>query len=126
MGEALRRLNVPRHHFVLSTKIFWGYQENLPNLRGLSRKHVIEGMKKSLKNLGFEYVDVVFCHRPDYETPMEETCRAFDWLIRKGYAFYWGTSEWTAEDIAEAHFICEKYKLTKPIAEQPEYNLFNR
>ena len=73
-----------------------------------------------------DYVDVVFCHRPDYETPMEEICRAFDWLVRKGYAFYWGTSEWNAEDIAEAHMICEKYKLTKPVVEQPEYSLFHR
>lgn len=97
---------MPRHHYVVTTKIFWGHKENIPNLRGLSRKHVIEGTKKSLKRLGLDYVDVLFCHRPDYTTPMEETCRAFDWLIRKGYTFYWGTSEWEAADIAEAHMIC--------------------
>lgn len=87
---------------------------------------MIEGMKNSLKRMQLDYVDVVFCHRPDYETPMEETCRAFDWLIRKGYAFYWGTSEWNAEDIAEAHYVCEKYGLVKPVVEQPQYNLYER
>jgi len=83
-------------------------------------------MKRSLKNLDFDYVDVVYCHRPDYETPMEETCRAFDWLIRKGYAFYWGTSEWSSEDIAQAHMVCDKLGLIKPVVEQPQYNLFVR
>lgn len=125
-GEALRLLNVPRHHLVVSTKIYWGTASGVPNTRGLSRKHVIEGAKNSLKRLGLDYVDIIFCHRPDYETPMEETCRAFDWLIRQGLTFYWGTSEWNAEDIAEAHMICDKYGLVKPVAEQPEYNLFIR
>lgn len=127
MGEALRQLNVPRHKYVVSTKIFWaeGFG-GAPNTTGLSRKHVIEAMRNSLKKLQLDYVDIVFCHRPDYETPMEETCRAFDWIIRKGLAYYWGTSEWNAEDIAEAHAVCEKYGLVKPVAEQPEYNLFNR
>jgi aryl-alcohol dehydrogenase-like predicted oxidoreductase len=119
-------LNVPRHHLVISTKIYFGTKAGIPNTIGLSRKHVIEGLKNSLKRLDLDYVDVVFCHRPDYDTPMEETCRAFDWLIRRGYAFYWGTSEWTAADIAEAHMVCEKYGLVKPIVEQPEYNLFIR
>lgn len=85
---------------VVSTKLYFATPNAIPNTMGLSRKHVIEGMRNSLKRLGLDYVDVVFCHRPDYETPMEETCRAFDWLIRKGYAFYWGTSEWGAQDIA--------------------------
>lgn len=79
-----------------------------------------------MKRLGLDYVDLLFCHRPDYSTPMEETCRAFDWLIRKGYVFYWGTSEWEAADIAEAHMVCEKYNLVKPVMEQCEYNLYNR
>ena len=83
-------------------------------------------MKNSLKRLGLDYVDVVFCHRADEDTPMQETCRAFDWLVRKGYTFYWGTSEWTAADIVQAHMVCEKYGLVKPIVEQPEYNLFIR
>lgn len=99
-GEALRQLNVPRHHLVISTKLFWGTAEKIPNTVGLSRKHIIEGTRASLKRLGLDYVDVMFCHRPDYDTPMEETCRAFDWAIRKGLILYWGTSEWNAEDIA--------------------------
>jgi len=83
-------------------------------------------MKKSLKNLEYDYVDVVFCHRPDESVPMEEICRAFDWLIRKGWAFYWGTSEWHPEQIAEAHLVCGKYGLVRPVVEQPQYNLFER
>lgn len=78
---------------MLTTKLYHG-TFSIPNTRGLSRKHVIEGMRKSLKNLAFDYVDVVYCHRSDPSTPMEEICRAFDWIIRKGLAFYWGTSEW--------------------------------
>lgn len=126
MGEGLRRLNVPRNQYVVSTKLFWGAEQYCPTLRGLSRKHIIEGARNSLKRLGLDYVDVIFCHRPDHITPMEEVCRAFDWLIRKGLVFYWGTSEWRADDIAEAHYICEKYGLAKPVVEQPEYNLYNR
>lgn len=83
-------------------------------------------MKKSLKNLGYDYVDVVFCHRNDDTVPMEEICRAYDWLIRKGYAFYWGTSEWCQDHIAEAHLICDKYGLIKPVVEQPQYNILER
>ena len=83
-------------------------------------------MRNSLKNLGFDYVDVVYCHRNDDQTPMEEICRAFDWIIRKGWAFYWGTSEWCQDHIAEAHMICEKYNLIKPVVEQPQYNIFER
>ena len=84
-------------------------------MRGLSRKHIIEGIKKSLNNLHYEYVDVVFCHRYDDTVPMEEICRSFDWIIRKGLAFYWGTSEWTQDQIAEANYICGKYGLIKPV-----------
>ena len=83
-------------------------------------------MKNSLKNLDFDYVDIVFCHRSDDTTPMEEVCRAFDWIIRKGWAFYWGTSEWSEDHIAEAHMVCEKYNLIKPVIEQPQYNIMNR
>ena len=83
-------------------------------------------MRRSLKNLDYEYVDVVFCHRPDDEVPMEEICRAYDWLIRKGWVFYWGTSEWNQDQIAEAHMVCERYNLIKPVLEQPQYNLFVR
>ena len=111
---------------MLSTKIFWGAPTNIPNMRGLSRKHIIEGMRNSLKNLDYEHVDVVFCHRPDDDTPMEEICRAYDWIIKKGWTFYWGTSEWNQDQIAEAHMVCEKYGLIKPVLEQPQYNIFVR
>lgn len=123
---ALRALGVPRHHIVLTTKLFFSKAENLPNSRGLSRKHVIEGLRNSLKRLEFDYVDVVFCHRPDSDVPMEEICRAFDWVIRQGWAFYWGTSEWNADEIAEAHYVCDKYQLIKPVVEQAQYNIFQR
>lgn len=73
-----------------------------------------------------KYVDVVFCHRPDPESPMEEVCRAFDWIIRKGWAFYWGTSEWNQDEIAEAHYVCDRYNLIKPVVEQAQYNIFQR
>lgn len=92
MGEALHLLNVPRESYVLSTKLWKATMVLKPNRQGLSRKHLIQGMKKSLKNLKHDYVDVVFAHRPDYYTPMEETCKAFDWIVRKGMAHYWGTS----------------------------------
>lgn len=111
---------------MLTTKIYFGKKNNTPNSKGLSRKHLIEGVRNSLDRLAFDYVDVVFCHRPDPETPMEEICRAYDWLIRKGWVFYWGTSEWNQDEIAEAHYVCDKYNLIKPVVEQPQYNLFNR
>jgi len=76
--------------------------------------------------LDYDHVDIVFCHRPDESVPMEEICRAYDWIIRKGWAFYWGTSEWNQEQIAEANYICGKYSLVRPVVEQPQYNLFAR
>jgi aryl-alcohol dehydrogenase-like predicted oxidoreductase len=100
LGKALKLLGVPRHQFVLSTKIFFASPTQIPTLRGLSRKHIIEGIKKSLKNLEYDYVDILFSHRPDDTVPMEEICRAFDWVVRKGLAFYWGTSEWNQDQIA--------------------------
>ena len=123
LGEAIK--NRARDELIISTKA--GYRM-WPGPYGElgSRKYLLSSLDQSLKRMQLDYVDVVFCHRPDYETPMEETCRAFDWLIRKGYAYYWGTSEWNAEDIAEAHFICEKYGLNKPVVEQPQYNLYAR
>lgn len=106
IGKALKALNVPRHKFVLSTKLLSSTPEQIPTRKGLSRKHIIEGVKNSLKRLDYAYVDLLFCHRPDPETPMEEICRAMDWVIRKGLAFYWGTSEWNEYEIAEAHAVC--------------------
>lgn len=123
-GKAFKALNVPRENVVISTKVFWGGKG--PNRVGLSRKHIIEGLNASLKRLQLDYVDIVFCHRADTETPLVETCRAFDWLIRKGKAFYWGTSEWPARRIQEAIGICRELGLHEPVVEQPEYSMLKR
>jgi aryl-alcohol dehydrogenase-like predicted oxidoreductase len=101
-GEALKALGANREEIVVSTKIFWGGKLNE---LGLSRKHIIEGAQRSLKRLGLDYVDIIFAHRYDYEVPIEEVCRAFNYLIEKGLTFYWGTSEWTAEQIRKAYVI---------------------
>jgi len=124
MGKAFKELNLPREQLVVSTKLFWGGKG--PNDVGLSRKHIIEGAKNSLKRLQLDYVDVIFCHRPDLETPVEETCRAFDYLINQGLTFYWGTSEWPADRIREALQVCDRLGLHKPVVEQPQYSLFVR
>lgn len=128
-GEALKTLNVPREDIVVSTKIFFGTVEegkSKINRTGTSRKHIIEGLQASLKRLQLDYVDVVLAHRYDHETPIEETCRAFNWVINKGWAFYWGTSEWSAEQITTAMGVCERLGLIKPITEQPQYNMLVR
>jgi len=124
MGRCLKKLNVPRSELVISTKIFWGGKG--VNERGLSRKHIIEGTNASLKRLDLEYVDIMFAHRPDPKTPIEETLRAFNYLIDDGKCFYWGTSEWSAREIAEACRIAEKKDLIPPVVEQPQYNMFHR
>jgi len=123
-GNTIKELKIPREDLVISTKIFWGGQG--VNRVGLSRKHIIEGAFASLKRLQLDYVDIIYCHRPDFETPLEETCRAFDWLIRKGKAHYWGTSEWPAKRILEAIGICERLGLHKPVVEQCAYSLLER
>lgn len=125
MGEALRELKVPREDLVISTKIFRGPQGGVNNV-GLSRKRIIEATNASLKRMELDYVDIIFCHRPDHTTPVEETVLAMNNLIDNGKAFYWGTSEWHADLIMEAHAICEKKGLIHPIVEQPEYNLLSR
>jgi len=124
MGRVIKKLGCKRSDLVISTKLFWGGKG--PNDVGLSRKHIIEGMNASLERLQLSYVDVVFCHRPDPNTPIEETVRAMNYLIDQGKAFYWGTSEWSAEQITTAHTIAEKLGLIPPIVEQPQYNLFHR
>jgi len=135
MGQVLKRMfeqdGIQRTDLVISTKIFWGtpyYHENVnkANLKGLSRKHLIEGIRGSLKRLDLDYVDIVFAHRSDPYTPMEETVRAFNWIIDQGYAFYWGTSEWSSEDIRHASEIAERLNLIGPCAEQPQYNMLHR
>ncbi|CAI5704902.1 hypothetical protein KXD40_001769 [Peronospora effusa] len=114
-----------REDLVISTKLFFGYKGG-PNDVGNSRKHLVEGMKASLKRFGMDYVDLVFCHRPDPFTPMEETVRAMNFLIEQGWAFYWGTSEWRAQDIIEACEIADRLGLIRPIFEQPQYNMLKR
>jgi voltage-dependent potassium channel beta subunit len=124
LGAALKKLETRREDLVISTKIF--KSGTGVNDAFLSRKHIVEGLNNSLKRLQLEYVDVVFCHRFDMNTPLEETCRAMNWLIDQGKAFYWGTSEWHASQIMEAHMICEKLGLIKPIVEQCQYNMMVR
>lgn len=123
-GKVLKQLGWERSEYVLSTKLFWGGPT--VNERGLSRKHIIEGMAKSLKRLQLDYVDVVFAHRPDRYTPMEEVVRGFTQLINEGKAHYWGTSMWTAYEIEAAQHAATKYNLIAPVVEQPVYNLLQR
>jgi voltage-dependent potassium channel beta subunit len=124
MGDIIQQKGWSRSDLVVSTKIFWGGDG--PNDVGLSRKHVIEGTKAALRRLKMDVVDLVYCHRPDPETPMEETVRAMSHLVDRGYAFYWGTSEWTAEQIRHAAGIAERKNLIPPTMEQPQYNMFHR
>jgi len=124
MGKAIKKVGWKQEDLVLSTKIFWGGDG--PNDSGLSRKHIIEGMDGSLKRMGLEYIDLVFAHRPDIHTPIEETVRAFDHLINQGKAFYWGTSEWSAQQIMEAYGVARREHLIPPLMEQPQYNMFHR
>jgi voltage-dependent potassium channel beta subunit len=124
MGNVVKSLGWRREDVVISTKIFWGGSG--PNDTGLSHKHIIEGMNNSLKRLQMDYVDLVFCHRPDRNTPIEETVRAMDIVIRSGKAMYWGTSEWSAAEIVRADAVARQYGLTPPAMEQPQYNMFFR
>ncbi|KAI0110206.1 Aldo/keto reductase [Daldinia grandis] len=127
MGNALKELDWPRDEYVLTTKIFFGTGRKEPNTRGLSRKHIVEGLKSSLERLQQPYVDVVFAHRPDYATPMREIVEGFTQVIRNlNLAYYWGTSEWSATQIMEATQIAERYNLIAPVVEQPQYNAFHR
>jgi voltage-dependent potassium channel beta subunit len=124
MGNVLRKTKWRREGLVLSTKIFWGGKG--PNDTGLSHKHIIEGVNAALRRWQQDYLDLAFCHRPDPDTPIEETVRAFDILVRQGKVFYWGTSEWSADDVLKAHDIAVKGGFTPPAMEQPQYNLLVR
>ena len=124
MGNVIKKAGWKRSDLVVSTKVFFGGQG--PNDRGLSRKHVIEGTEAALARLQLDYVDLVFCHRPDPETPIEETVRAMSYLVDQGKAFYWGTSEWSADEIRDAYGIARREHLVPPTMEQPQYNLFHR
>ncbi len=123
MGEILAQF--PRHTLVISSKVFWPMSDDI-NDRGLSRKHVMESIERSLQRLGTDYIDIYFCHRPDPDTPIEETARAMDDLIHQGKVLYWGTSEWSAAQIVEAYEVCERYNLYKPVVEQPQYSMLYR
>ncbi len=124
MGSIIRKAGWKRSDLVISTKVFWGGKG--PNDRGLSRKHVIEGTDAALARLQLDYVDLIYAHRPDPETPIEETVRAMNFLIDQGKAFYWGTSEWSAEQITEAYGIARSEHLIPPTMEQSQYNMFHR
>jgi voltage-dependent potassium channel beta subunit len=124
MGNVIKKVGWKRSDLVISTKLFWGGRK--PNQTGLSRKHIIEGARASLARLQMDYVDIIFCHRPDIYTPIEETVRALNFLIDQGLAFYWGTSEWSADQIMQAYSIATQHGLIPPSAEQPEYNMLRR
>jgi voltage-dependent potassium channel beta subunit len=124
MGNVIKKTGWKRSDLVISTKLFWGGRK--PNQTGLSRKHLIEGARASLARLQIDYVDIIFCHRPDIYTPIEETVRAMNFLIDQGMAFYWGTSEWSADHIMQAYSIARQYGQIPPSAEQPEYNMLRR
>ena len=124
MGNVFKKLGWRRDDLVVSSKVFWGGEG--PNERGLSRKHIFEACRNSLKRLQLEYLDLFFCHRPDPNTPIEETVRAMDDLVHQGKILYWGTSEWAAADIMRAYGISKEHGLTPPQMEQPQYNMLHR
>jgi voltage-dependent potassium channel beta subunit len=124
MGRVLAKMRWPRDSYCVSSKVFWGGK--LPTQRGLSKKHVHDACHAALERLQVEYLDLYFCHRPDPETPIEETVRAMHELVAQGKVLYWGTSEWSAAEIAEAHGAARAHHLTPPTMEQPQYNLFER
>lgn len=126
MGKALKKLAWPRGSYLVSTKFYWGLNDGPNEKNTLNRKRLLEAIDGSLKRLQLDYVDLVFCHRPDPNTPIEETVWAMHDIISQGKAIYWGTSEWNAAEIMEAWHIADKHHLHKPSMEQPQYNMFNR
>jgi len=126
MGGALKKLGWRRESYVVSTKFFWGLNDGPNEKSTLNRKYLMQAIDASLKRLQLEHVDLVFCHRPDPETPIEETVWAMHDIIRAGKALYWGTSEWDPASIMAAWHIADKHHLAKPVMEQPQYNLFHR
>lgn len=126
MGKILKNMGWDRTSFLVSSKVFFGDGRKKPNQTGLSRKHILEACHDALQRLQLEYLDLYFCHRPDKNTPIYETVWAMNHLIQQGKVLYWGTSEWSAQQITEAHLVAEKYHLIGPVMEQPEYNLLHR
>ncbi len=126
MGAAIDRLGWERHTYVISTKLFWGLEDG-PNMRNtLNRKYLLQAIDGSLERFGLDFVDLLYCHRPDPETPIVETVWAMSDIIASGKAHYWGTSEWSGAEIAEAIAVAERHHLHPPVVEQPQYNLFER
>jgi voltage-dependent potassium channel beta subunit len=126
MGDAIRSLGWPRHSYVVSTKLFWGLHKSVNMRNTLNRKYLMQAIDGSLDRMGLDFVDLVYCHRPDPETPIEETVWAMSDMITAGQALYWGTSEWPAEALREAWDIADRNHLHKPVVEQPQYNLLWR
>jgi voltage-dependent potassium channel beta subunit len=124
MGQAIQELGWGRDSYIVSSKVYWGGDK--PTQRGLSAKHVTEACHAALKRLRVDHLDLYFCHRPDIDTPIEETVRAMHNLILQGKVLYWGTSEWSGQQITEAHLVARRDGLTPPTMEQPQYNLFER
>ena len=125
MGNILKKLDWSRDTYLVSSKVYFGVGEK-PNQTGLSKKHIYEACHAALKRFQLEYIDLYFCHRPDSSTPIEESCWAMHQLIMQGKILYWGTSEWSAQQIMQAHLICKEHHLVSPTMEQPQYNMFHR
>ena len=126
MGNILSKVKWTRSSYMVSSKVFFGFEENKPNQRGLSRKHIIEGCDAALKRLQVDYIDLYYCHRPDKQTPILETVQAMNHLIQQGKILYWGTSEWSAQEILQAHLEAARHHLIPPVMEQPQYNMLER
>jgi voltage-dependent potassium channel beta subunit len=126
MGAVLKKSGWRRSSYLVSSKVFFGWEDDKPNQAGLSRKHVVEACHDALRRLQVDYLDLYYCHRPDPSVPVYETARAMHDLIVQGKVLYWGTSEWPAEALREAHRVCQQHNLHAPIVEQPQYNLFHR
>ncbi|MBV8193942.1 MAG: aldo/keto reductase [Candidatus Dormibacteraeota bacterium] len=126
MGEAMAALKWPRHTYLVSSKYFWGIERAVNMQNTLNRKYLLQAVEGSLRRLRLDFLDLIFCHRPDPETPIEETVYAMHQIITSGRALYWGTSEWSADAITEAWEIAERHHLHKPVMEQPQYNLVFR
>jgi voltage-dependent potassium channel beta subunit len=126
MGRALKKLGWDRSQYVVSTKFFWGLKDGVNTRNTLNRKYLAQAIDASLERMQLDFLDLVFCHRPDPNTPVEETAWAMHDMVASGKALYWGTSEWSADEIRTAYDVADRYGLHKPLMEQPEYNLFNR
>jgi len=126
MGAAIAELGWPRWSYVISTKVFWGLHDDVNMRSTLNRKYLLQSIDGSLERLGLDFVDLLFCHRADPNTPIEETVWAMSDIVSSGKALYWGTSEWTADEIRAAWDIAERHHLHKPVMEQPQYHLFER